>query len=447
MSEFEDYAARIEAATIQLETEVAGIAQWGTNLGDAVGAAEGYATDAQNAATEATQALQAFTSSNPLVKSRYGLVEAYTADLSVVSVEDASNLYGTVVYAEDGMTQVVLDAVPDAGIAGFHFYVVNRSGSAIGINSNTNVVNGGSVADQGFAIVLFNTNEFEVLSYGSGSGGGNGGEFDWTTIPTATESLKGLMSATDKTKLNTLQAYSVATDTTNGLMSSTDKAKLDTVEEGAEANVQADFNAISGAALILNKPEVVYKGPLVYNPVTEQYEYNTAQGENGYMTPEYAVHLEELWTEYDAGSFTGGGSSGGIEEAPTDGDDYVRNNGLWKAVEMASVTTEINPVTEIPETVYTDGYMQGEDKENLDELWAGYSNGDFTGGGGGGITDAPSDGKMYVRQDGDWVEVPVANKGEATYDPVTETYEYNNPVGGILSGEEYLELRNFLDSL
>lgn len=45
-----------------------------------------------------------------------------------------------------------------------------------------------------------------------------------------------------------------ATTLTTGLMSSTDKTKLNGIAEGAEANVNADWNAVSGDAQILNKP-------------------------------------------------------------------------------------------------------------------------------------------------------------------------------------------------
>lgn len=49
-----------------------------------------------------------------------------------------------------------------------------------------------------------------------------------------------------------------ATTSADGLMSSTDKTKLDGIEEGAEENVQSDWNASSGDALILNKPNIAY---------------------------------------------------------------------------------------------------------------------------------------------------------------------------------------------
>lgn len=49
-------------------------------------------------------------------------------------------------------------------------------------------------------------------------------------------------------------SHDVATTTVAGFMSSADKTKLDGVASGAEANVNADWEAVSGDALILNKP-------------------------------------------------------------------------------------------------------------------------------------------------------------------------------------------------
>lgn len=59
----------------------------------------------------------------------------------------------------------------------------------------------------------------------------------------------GVLSATDTT-------YSNATTTTAGLMSTTDKSKLDGIASGAEVNVNPDWNATSGKAEILNKPTI-----------------------------------------------------------------------------------------------------------------------------------------------------------------------------------------------
>jgi hypothetical protein len=49
-------------------------------------------------------------------------------------------------------------------------------------------------------------------------------------------------------------SLSTATTTASGAMSSSDKTKLDGIASGAEVNVNADWNAVSGDAEILNKP-------------------------------------------------------------------------------------------------------------------------------------------------------------------------------------------------
>ncbi len=60
------------------------------------------------------------------------------------------------------------------------------------------------------------------------------------------------------TKSDTSHTHSAATTSANGFMSSTDKTKLNGVATGAEVNVQSDWNASSGDAQILNKPNVHY---------------------------------------------------------------------------------------------------------------------------------------------------------------------------------------------
>lgn len=182
--------------------------------------------------------------------------------------------------------------------------------------------------------------------------GGGGGDFDWTTIPEATQQQKGLLSAEDKTKLDGVST-SVATTTENGFMSSEDKTKLDSVEEGAEVNVNADFNAMSGPALILNKPSTAYEGDWSFNPITEEYVYDDNTARDGYFTYQEKRQLIAL----DARTL--------VDEAPTDGEQYARQNGGWTVVESgggggASAPTyeDIitrgkgpywNPVTEVTE--------------------------------------------------------------------------------------------------
>jgi hypothetical protein len=51
-------------------------------------------------------------------------------------------------------------------------------------------------------------------------------------------------------------AITAATTSAAGSMSATDKAKLDGIAAGAEVNVNADWNASSGDAQILNKPTI-----------------------------------------------------------------------------------------------------------------------------------------------------------------------------------------------
>ena len=71
---------------------------------------------------------------------------------------------------------------------------------------------------------------------------------------------QGLSSAEKSNARTNIDAASTDTATTsaNGLMSSSDKSKLDGVAAGAEVNVQSDWDASSGDAQILNKPNVQY---------------------------------------------------------------------------------------------------------------------------------------------------------------------------------------------
>jgi phage-related tail fiber protein len=55
-------------------------------------------------------------------------------------------------------------------------------------------------------------------------------------------------------KSDSNHTHAVATTSSDGFLSSSDKSKLDEIESGAEVNVNADWNASSGDAQILNKP-------------------------------------------------------------------------------------------------------------------------------------------------------------------------------------------------
>ena len=52
------------------------------------------------------------------------------------------------------------------------------------------------------------------------------------------------------------RSFETATQQADGLMASSDKTKLDGIESGAEVNVNADWNATTGDAWILNRPQL-----------------------------------------------------------------------------------------------------------------------------------------------------------------------------------------------
>jgi len=84
----------------------------------------------------------------------------------------------------------------------------------------------------------------------------NRNDFAAITTNGSTPSLTGGVSAAEVRTLIGAPSTSVATTSANGLMSSTDKSKLDGIESGAEVNVQADWNetTTTSDAYINNKP-------------------------------------------------------------------------------------------------------------------------------------------------------------------------------------------------
>lgn len=73
---------------------------------------------------------------------------------------------------------------------------------------------------------------------------------DLTNTPTSTNVAVNSSTGGDTT-------IAGATTTNAGVMSAADKSKLDGIAAGAEVNVNADWNAVSGDAQILNKPAIV----------------------------------------------------------------------------------------------------------------------------------------------------------------------------------------------
>ena len=87
-----------------------------------------------------------------------------------------------------------------------------------------------------------------IINSGSGGGGG-GGDTNLGYIPSPTI---GVVTSSTGSGAN----IPLADGTNSGLFSSAQKTKLDGIEAGAEVNVNADWNATSGDAQILNKPTI-----------------------------------------------------------------------------------------------------------------------------------------------------------------------------------------------
>lgn len=120
--------------------------------------------------------------------------------------------------------------------------------------------------------------------------------------------------------------YTEATVTASGLMSATDKVKLDGIAAGAEVNVNADWNATEGDALILNKPNLVGMDNL----------------------PTWVFDASALYTE--------------------EGDDYITVHGNKKNLQTGE-TTNIGSTIHVATSEHI-GYMSPSDKTTLDELAA-----------------------------------------------------------------------------
>lgn len=74
------------------------------------------------------------------------------------------------------------------------------------------------------------------------------GKNEIPNIEVATQSANGLMSSTDKTKLDGLQNYTNATQSSNGLMSAEDKTKVDGIPDTGIPSKVSDLTNDSGFA-------------------------------------------------------------------------------------------------------------------------------------------------------------------------------------------------------
>jgi hypothetical protein len=166
----------------------------------------------------------------------------------------------------------------DGGSSGLNASTA-RTSLGLGNSSTLNIGTiAGTVAagdDARFTTNLSYTPSTRLLSSSTGSD---------VTIPEATTTVPGFQSAADKVKLDSIATGAQvnvptnltytqstrllgsstgddvtlpdATTSFSGLMSATDKGKLDGIASGAEVNVNADWDSVSGDSLILNKPAI-----------------------------------------------------------------------------------------------------------------------------------------------------------------------------------------------
>ena len=127
-------------------------------------------------------------------------------------------------------------------------YFINLSNG----NETFNIVFGDILDENGLnyaSLAVWEDFIFGVTGQANCSSGGGSGT---TNLSYTSSPANGLVNSSTGTSATLpLVDYINA-----GLQSPADKIKLDTIQEGAEANVNADWNATTGDALILNKPTI-----------------------------------------------------------------------------------------------------------------------------------------------------------------------------------------------
>ncbi len=208
-----------------------------------------------------------------------------------------------------------------------------------------------------------------------------------SAIADATTSVAGLMSGTDKTKLDGVaagaevnvlsdwdattgdavisnkpnvqytEAIADATTSVAGLMTSTDKTKLDGVAGGAEVNVQADWDAATGDAAISNKPTL---GDSAAKDVGVA-SGDVAAGDHTHSGYASSTHPHDVMSS--ANSYAVGFVPSG---SATHGDTYLRKDGTWETpastVDWAAASAGTIHATNYTNTTYTSGDF---DHDNL----------------------------------------------------------------------------------
>ncbi len=158
-----------------------------------------------------------------------------------------------------------------------------------------------------------------------------------TLVESASDS--NVFTDADHTKLNAIEANATADQTNSEIKTAyeansdtnaftdAEKTKLSGIATGAEVNVQSDFNATSGDAVILNKPTI----PSALNDLSD---VNTTGAADGKIL-KYQASSSSFIIADDANSGGGGGSL-------TDGDKgdiTVSSSGASWSIDASAVTT------------------------------------------------------------------------------------------------------------
>lgn len=214
------------------------------------------------------------------------------------------------------------------------------------------------------------------------------------TLPAATTSLAGLLTGADKTKLDGIQAgaqVNVATNLSNtpaastvsvnsstgtnttlpaatasaaGVMTSADKSKLDGIAAGAEVNVNADWNATSGDALILNKPTIPSGVTnLSYTTAASTGTVNSSTGTNATI-PAATTSVAGLLTSSDKSKLDGIAAGAQVNVATN-----LSNTPAASTLDVNSSTG--NNTTLPAATTSAAGVMTSADKSKLNGIAAG----------------------------------------------------------------------------
>jgi len=160
-----------------------------------------------------------------------------------------------------------------------------------------------------------------------------------TLVESASDS--NVFTDADHTKLNAIEANATADQTNSEIKTAyeansdtnaftdAEKTKLSGIATGAEVNVQSDFNATSGDAVILNKPTI----PSALNDLSD---VNTTGAADGKIL-KYQSSSNSFIIADDANS--GGGGGGGSLTDGDKGDITVSSSGASWSIDASAVST------------------------------------------------------------------------------------------------------------